>query len=164
MKYLLTSTYSVKNCAYNPETHGHIIGLHGMTSAVDFTQTEIRVKWGARLCRYFWQFWFQLLAHNTVAARKYLGHAWLGHADTVAARSKTWTVIALSNPGIVGSDPTRSMDDCVRLFCVCVVLCVGSGLAKCWSPVRGALLTVYRLINWKAAMVQQRAVEPWIDR
>jgi hypothetical protein len=26
-------------------------------------------------------------------------------------------------------DPTRDMDVCVRLFCVCVVLCVGNGLA-----------------------------------
>jgi hypothetical protein len=29
----------------------------------------------------------------------------------------------------VGSNPTRGMDVCVRLFCVCVVLCVGSGVA-----------------------------------
>jgi hypothetical protein len=27
----------------------------------------------------------------------------------------------------MGSNPTRGMDVCVRLFCVCVVLCVGSG-------------------------------------
>jgi hypothetical protein len=27
-----------------------------------------------------------------------------------------------------GLNPTRGMDVCVRLFCVCVVLCVGSGL------------------------------------
>jgi hypothetical protein len=26
------------------------------------------------------------------------------------------------------------MDVCVRLFCVCVVLCVDSGLMKGWSP------------------------------
>jgi hypothetical protein len=30
----------------------------------------------------------------------------------------------------VDSNPTQSMDVCVRLFCVCVVLCVGSGLVK----------------------------------
>jgi hypothetical protein len=41
---------------------------------------------------------------------------------TVAARSN-------SNTGIVGSNSTRGMDVCVRLFCVCVVLCVDSGLA-----------------------------------
>jgi hypothetical protein len=30
---------------------------------------------------------------------------------------------------VMGSNPTRGMDVCVCLFCVCVVLCVGSGLA-----------------------------------
>jgi hypothetical protein len=37
---------------------------------------------------------------------------------TVAARSKTWTVFARSNTGIVGSNPTRGMNICVCLFCV----------------------------------------------
>jgi hypothetical protein len=36
--------------------------------------------------------------------------------------------------GIMCSNPTRQMDVFVRLFCVCVVLCVGSGLAMSWSP------------------------------
>jgi hypothetical protein len=30
---------------------------------------------------------------------------------------------------IVGSNPTGGMDVCVRSFCGCVVLCVGSGLS-----------------------------------
>jgi hypothetical protein len=30
---------------------------------------------------------------------------------------------ARSNTGIVGSNPTHGMDVCLRLFCVCVVLC-----------------------------------------
>jgi hypothetical protein len=34
----------------------------------------------------------------------------------------------LSNTWIVGSNPTRGMDVCVHLFCVYVVLCVGSDL------------------------------------
>jgi hypothetical protein len=42
-----------------------------------------------------------------------------------AEQSKAWTVIARSNAGVVGSNPTRGMDVCVRLFCVYVVLCVG---------------------------------------
>jgi hypothetical protein len=37
------------------------------------------------------------------------------------------------------------MDAYVRLFCVCIVLCVGSGLATGCSPVRGLLLTVYKI-------------------
>jgi hypothetical protein len=48
---------------------------------------------------------------------------------TVAVRSKVSTVFARSNARIVGSNPTQDMYICVRLFCVCVVLCVGSGLA-----------------------------------
>jgi hypothetical protein len=48
---------------------------------------------------------------------------------TVAARSKARTVFARSNAGIVVSNLTQSMDVYVRLFCVCVVLFVGSGLA-----------------------------------
>jgi hypothetical protein len=43
---------------------------------------------------------------------------------------------------IVGSNPIRGMDVCVLLFCVCVVLCAGSGLATGLSPVQGALPTV----------------------
>jgi hypothetical protein len=38
-------------------------------------------------------------------------------------------VFARSNTGIVGSNPTQVMDVCVCLFCVCVVLYVGSGVA-----------------------------------
>jgi hypothetical protein len=43
------------------------------------------------------------------------------HTDrpiTVAAWSEAWTVFTRSNAGIVGSNPTRGMDVCVRLFCV----------------------------------------------
>jgi hypothetical protein len=32
-------------------------------------------------------------------------------------------VFAPSNTGIVGSNPTQGMDVCLRLICVCVVLC-----------------------------------------
>jgi hypothetical protein len=41
------------------------------------------------------------------------------------------------------------MDICLRLFCVCVVLYLGSGLATGWSPVRGVLPTVYRIKKLK---------------
>jgi hypothetical protein len=34
----------------------------------------------------------------------------------------------------VGSNPAGGKDDCVRSFCVCVVLCVGSGLARAEPP------------------------------
>jgi hypothetical protein len=68
---------------------------------------------------------------------------------TAAARSKAWTVFARSNAGIADSNPTEGMD-----ICVCVVLCVGRGLATDWSP-------VYRIKKLKkTAKAQQRAVEP----
>jgi hypothetical protein len=67
----------------------------------------------------------------------------------VAAMSKAWTVFARSNTSIVASNPTRGMNVCVRLFCVCVVLCVGSGLATGWSPVQGVLPTVYSIKKLK---------------
>jgi hypothetical protein len=41
------------------------------------------------------------------------------------------------------------MDVCMRLFCVCVVLCVDSGLATGWSLVQGVLPTVYRIKKLK---------------
>jgi hypothetical protein len=68
---------------------------------------------------------------------------------TVTVRSKAWDVFAHSNTGIVGSNPTRGMDVCVRLFCVCFVLCAGSGLATGWCPVQGVLQTVWKLKKLK---------------
>jgi hypothetical protein len=44
------------------------------------------------------------------------------------------TVTACSNTGIVGSNLSRFMDVCSRLFCVCVVLCICRGIATGWSP------------------------------
>jgi hypothetical protein len=50
---------------------------------------------------------------------------------TVAARSEASPIFARLNTGIVGSNRSQGMDVsvCVCLFCDCVVLCVGSGLA-----------------------------------
>jgi hypothetical protein len=53
--------------------------------------------------------------------------------------------------GIVGSNPTQGMDVCIEyIYSVCVVLCVGRGLAKGWSPVQGFLPTVYRIKKLKS--------------
>jgi hypothetical protein len=48
---------------------------------------------------------------------------------TVVARSKARTIFARAKTGILGSNPTRGIDVCVRLFCVCIVLCAGISLA-----------------------------------
>jgi hypothetical protein len=70
---------------------------------------------------------------------------------------KAWIVFASWNTGILVSNPTQSMDVCVRLFCVCVVMCVGSGLVTGWSPVQGVLPNVYRIKKVKkASKVQQK--------
>jgi hypothetical protein len=42
---------------------------------------------------------------------------------TVATKFKTWNVFALSDTGVVGLIHARSMNLCLRLFCVCVALC-----------------------------------------
>jgi hypothetical protein len=76
---------------------------------------------------------------------------WARKPITAAARSKAWTVFALPNTGTVGSNPTQGMDVYVRLFCVSLVLYVGSDLATGWSVVQGVLPTVYmikKLKNW----------------
>jgi hypothetical protein len=72
---------------------------------------------------------------------------------TGAARSKAWTVFAHSNTGIVGLNPTRGKNVCVHLFCVCVVLCVGSGLET--ADPQGVLPAVYRLRNWNSGQGPQ---------
>jgi hypothetical protein len=50
----------------------------------------------------------------------------------------------------VGSNPTRGMDVCLRLFCVFVVLCVGSGLETGSSPVQRVLSIVYGIRKLKS--------------
>jgi hypothetical protein len=83
----------------------------------------------------------------------------------VAARSKAWTVFACWNAEMVSSNPTQGMDICQRLFCVCVLLCVGRGLATGWSLVQGVLSTVYRIkkLN-KQPRTNKRTVQTQIER
>jgi hypothetical protein len=78
---------------------------------------------------------------------------------TVATRSKAWTVFAHSKAGIVGSNLTRGMDVCVRLFCVSVVLCLRRGLATGWSLVQGVLPHVN---GWMHEENNDTMSETWI--
>jgi hypothetical protein len=48
---------------------------------------------------------------------------------TVAEQSKACTVFVRSEAGIVGSIPQKAWTFVMCLFCVCVVLCLGRGLA-----------------------------------
>jgi hypothetical protein len=68
---------------------------------------------------------------------------------TAAARSEVWTVFACSNIGIVGSNPTRGMDVCVSLLCVCVVLCVAAALRHADPPSEESYRLHVGSRNWK---------------
>jgi hypothetical protein len=63
----------------------------------------------------------------------------------------------------VSSIPTRGMDICVILFCVYVVLCVGSGLETGWSLVRVVCsLCKKDYETEEEARAQQSAVDEWM--
>jgi hypothetical protein len=64
----------------------------------------------------------------------------------------------------VGSNPTWDMDVYVHLFCVCAALGVQAAALRRPDPPSKESYRLYkRSRNWKAARVQQRAVEPWMD-
>jgi hypothetical protein len=71
--------------------------------------------------------------------RYFTGRYTLSLPITMSARSKASNVFARLNSGFVGSNPAQYMDDYVRLFCVYVVLCVGSDLATGWSLIQRVL-------------------------
>jgi hypothetical protein len=68
---------------------------------------------------------------------------------TVAAQSKAWTVFSRSEAGSWVRIPLKAwmFDVCMHLFCICVVLCLGSGLATSWSLLQGVLLSVKKMIT-----------------
>jgi hypothetical protein len=101
--------------------------------------------------------------HSTIYIYIYI-YIWT-ELITVAARSKAWTVFARSNAGIVDSNPTqRHVCLCVRLFCVCVALCVGSGLRRAdHSPKKSYRLCKQYYETEEEASAQQRAVEPLMN-
>jgi hypothetical protein len=76
---------------------------------------------------------------------------WIFFLITVAAQSKTWTVYARSNIGVIGSNPTRGLVVCAFILCLC---CPAYRYCSCpamgRSPVQGVVPTVYRLRNWKS--------------
>jgi hypothetical protein len=78
---------------------------------------------------------------------------------TVAERSKTWTVLARSNTGILGSNRSWGMDVCMRLFCVEV-----DAFRRTDPPSKQSYRPGIGLGNWKLAKIQQKTVEPYTDR
>jgi hypothetical protein len=121
--------------------------LHGFNY-----QDEVYVDYSQMGEKLIWLNWFGPRSDPSLAESIVVICIWINRVTlpvTVAARSKAWTVFARSNAAIVGSNPTWGMDVCVRLFCVCVVLCVGCGLATVWSPVQGVLPTLYKIKKLK---------------
>jgi hypothetical protein len=69
---------------------------------------------------------------------------------TVATCSKALTVFARWNAGITSSNLTRGMDVFVRLFCVCVALCVQvTALRLADPPSKESYRLCTRSRNWK---------------
>jgi hypothetical protein len=63
----------------------------------------------------------------------------------LATLSKAWIIFARSNAWIVGSNPTRGMDVCVRLFCV-----YAAALRRADPPSKYSYRLCIRLSNWKS--------------
>jgi hypothetical protein len=77
--------------------------------------------------------------------KKHLGiHNW----TQTGKESDTWA-FCQKNEGsveikqrLIKMDPTQGMDVCVCIYSVCVVLCVGSGLATDLSLIQGVLPSI----------------------
>jgi hypothetical protein len=70
-----------------------------------------------------------MIAKREVTERSFLTETFFSSLSQWPRGVRHELVFAHSNAGIGGSNPTQGMDVCVRLFSICVVLCVGSGLA-----------------------------------
>jgi hypothetical protein len=59
------------------------------------------------------------------------------------------------------------MDVCVRLFCICVVLCTGSGPVTGWSPVQESYRLCKRIKKLKKRPSPRkgcRAINRWMEQ
>jgi hypothetical protein len=81
--------------------------------------------------------------------------------NTMAARSKAWTVFARLNTVIVGSNPSQVTVVCVLLFFSYVVLCVGSGLTTGWFPPSKKTYWLYIRPYIKKLKKRPRSTRAW---
>jgi hypothetical protein len=50
------------------------------------------------------------------------------------------------------------MDVCMRLFCVCVILCIVNGFATGWSPSKESYQLCIGLRNWKKRLMSNKGL------
>jgi hypothetical protein len=83
-------------------------------------------------------------------------------AENVTERSKTWTVFARLEAGILGSNPTQGIDVwCVYVFILCLCCPVlGRGLATSCPLAQGVLPSVKMTMKLKKGPGPTGAVEP----
>jgi hypothetical protein len=86
--------------------------------------------------RFVWRFYFVTHCYLYFTIRLIL------NGRSQWPRGLRHELFARSDTGIVGSNPTQGMDVCVCVYSVCVVLCVGSGLATGLSLVQEVLPSV----------------------
>jgi hypothetical protein len=120
-------------------------------SATSFPGTEVKNYWAIYSSPYVLMGWCWTKSREIFI---FFNHV---SPITVAARSKVSTIFARSNIAVVGSNPTRVIDVCVRLFCV-RVLCIGIGPAMGLSPVQGVLPTLYRLKKLKTRHMPKKGL------
>jgi hypothetical protein len=83
------------------------------------------------------------------------------YASRLAARSRHNCLPPLKHWGR-GFQPNLR-HGCLCVYCVCAVLCAGSGLTSGCSPIQRSPTNCVKKNNEKAAKVQQRVVEPYVD-
>jgi hypothetical protein len=75
---------------------------------------------------------------------------------TVAARSKAWTVFALSNTAIVSPNPTQGMDVCERFSVFVLSSVYVAALQRADPPSKETYRLSIGVRNWKSGQVPQR--------
>jgi hypothetical protein len=96
-----------------------------------------------------WRFLLMVVRYNTIGLK-------IEQAITVVERSEIRTVFA----------PAHTLRTWVRIpleawMFVCIVLCLGRGLASRWSSIQGVESTVYVIKTCETTKAQQLAAEQW---
>jgi hypothetical protein len=91
--------------------------------------------------------WYSESLNQDLTSKFSFGSYLSSKPTTVAAQCKAWSEFVRSNWGR-GSE-SHSSQGCLCLFCVCVVLCVGSGLMNGSFPSKESYWLCIGFGNWK---------------